>query len=385
MALYTPFVEKSVNTVIAGQQQKQQTDLAQSAYMGDPNALGQLYGINPQLAEKIKRQKQQDQQNQLAQQASAQKQQQSVAKSDQDMSKYQRAEMEKVKERMAKMPFEQAKEYGRSEAMALGIEPPGLTSEMHDQIKSGFSKEKSGFEGLIDAFKNAEEGSTDKELFRRKLEKEVLISKGIKVNPDGTVEIGGAQENVALDRPNTRQAQEKIISASESLQRLDRIKENYNPEFLTYAGRFNKTISSIMSKAGMDLSAEDKSMVKQYRKFTQGVNTEFNAYRKLITGAAASVQELESLKNAMISTDLSPADFEGAFEEYKTELSRVIRIRNRLLREGVSTTDKTFGDTFDDEFMNGGDDDIGVRGDELEAQGMEPEKIVEALRREGYM
>ena len=385
MALYTPFVEKSVNTMVAGQQQSQQTKLAQSAYMGDPEALGQLYGMNPQLAEKIKRQKQQDQQNQLAQQAVMQKQQQSLAKSDQDMSKYQRSEMEKVKERMSKMPYEQAKEYGASEAMDLGIETPPLTAEMHEQIKAGFSKEKSGFEGLIDAFKNAEDGSLDKELLRKKLEKEVLVSKGIKVNPDGTVEIGGSQENIALDKPNTRLAQERIVSGTESLQRLDRIKENYDPAFLTYAGKANKTLSSIMSKAGMDLDTDDKSALRQFRKFSQGVNTEFNSYRKLITGAAASVLELESLKDAMISTDLSPDEFEASYEEYKTELSRTVRIRNKLLREGISPNDKSFSSSFDKEFLSGSDDDINARGDELESQGVEPEKIVETLKSEGYM
>ena len=135
MALYTPFVEKSVNTIASGMQQKQQTDLAQSAYMGDPNALGQLYGINPELAEKIKRQKQQDQQNQLAQQAQKQKVSMQADEKTQKIAR-------QIAGDVAKMPFEQAQPYAAQQAAQYGVELPPLTKDFHDQMVMAHGKAK---------------------------------------------------------------------------------------------------------------------------------------------------------------------------------------------------------------------------------------------------
>lgn len=204
--------------------------------------------------------------------------------------------------------------------------------------------------------------------------------------PDGSmVSFGSGAAASELQKPNAREVEERIISNGESLARLKTIKDNYNRDFLTYQGRFNNIKNAIKSKAGMNLSDEDRALLRQRRRFTQGVNTEFNAYRKLITGAAAAVQELESLKKAMISEDLSPDEFEAAFDEYSSELGRSIRIRNRLLREGLRPGTSQFGDSLDQLYISGADDDFETRGDELEAQGASPEEIVDILEQEGYL
>ncbi len=133
MALYTPFVERNIDKMAAAMQQSQQTKLAQSAYMGDSNAMGQLYGTNPELAERIKQRRAQEKQRQLSQQGKEQATQQKT-------DEYNREQMETVKERMAKMPYEQAKEFGERAAAELGIEPPPLTQEIYDQIVSGYGE-----------------------------------------------------------------------------------------------------------------------------------------------------------------------------------------------------------------------------------------------------
>ena len=126
-------------------------------------------------------------------------------------------------------------------------------------------------------------------------------------------------------------------------------------------------------------------MIRQHSKFSKGVNAEFNAYRKLITGAAAAVQELEDLKKAMISTDLSPDEFEAAFNEYSMELSRTLRIRNKVLREGLKPGTKQYGEELNRMYLTGDDDKMDARGDELEASGMSDDDIVKALEQEGYL
>lgn len=118
-------------------QQSQQTKLAQSAYMGDSNAMGQLYGTNPELAERIKQKRMQEKQRKLSQQGAQKKEQQ-------QRDEYTREQMETVKERMAKMPYEQAKEFGESQATELGVEFPPFTPELHEQLVAGYSEAEGG-------------------------------------------------------------------------------------------------------------------------------------------------------------------------------------------------------------------------------------------------
>ncbi len=206
---------------------------------------------------------------------------------------------------------------------------------------------------------------------------------GITVSPDGTVQIGG--EPTPLQKPNIRQSEKEVVSAGKSLARLRRIKDSYDSAFLTYKGRLRNGISVLKDKAGLELTNEDRDFLRKRRRFTQSVNTEFNAYRKLITGAAAAVQELESLKKAMISEDLSPEQFESAFDTYSEELSRTIRINNVLLRQGLAPGTKQFGDELDDMFMSGEDDDWQERGMELEGKGKSDQEILQILEEEGYL
>ncbi len=74
--LYTPFVTQSASRMADISRDNLAQDLAKNAYMGDPQALGQLYQINPQAAQQIERAQVQRQQVGLSQQAQAQKQQQ---------------------------------------------------------------------------------------------------------------------------------------------------------------------------------------------------------------------------------------------------------------------------------------------------------------------
>ena len=174
---------------------------------------------------------------------------------------------------------------------------------------------------------------------------------GITISPDGTVQIGGTPQ--PLTKTNKNNVQKSMVSATESLQRLKEIKSNYDPEFLTYGGRVKNLMSKVKDKAGLDLSEKDEAALKQRRKFTQDVNREFNAYRKLITGAAAAMAELESLKKAIINEDLSPTEFEAAFDQYAGELERTTKIGEGLMAEGLKPGTAEFGIRMDEEFKKG--------------------------------
>lgn len=203
----------------------------------------------------------------------------------------------------------------------------------------------------------------------------------ITVGPGGTTISRGVAASPALPKQIVRKLSSSIISNEQNLSRLDRIGEQFTPEFLTFAGRIGASISSLKSKAGVDLKPEDKKFLQNRRKFTQNINQLFNAYRKEITGAAASVQELESLKKAMLSEDLSPAEFTASFDEFRAELQRANRLSRRVLREGLPGG---FGKNLDTLFISGADDDAEERGAELIQQGLTEEEALDKLESEGF-
>ena len=159
--------------------------------------------------------------------------------------------------------------------------------------------------------------------------------------------VGGRQP---LTKPTRNKVQDELRSAEESLRRTQRIRETFDPDMLTFLGKGEAAIAEFADRANVS-SANQKTLLRKKRAFTQNVNREFNAYRKLITGAAASVQELESLKTAIINEDLSPSQFESAFNEYVSELERGIRIRREMLAEGIDVGAPEFGDEFDRRFL----------------------------------
>ena len=204
----------------------------------------------------------------------------------------------------------------------------------------------------------------------------------ITTTPEGGVTITrGVAASPKLDKQIIRNLSKSIINNEQNLSRLDRIGSQFIPEFLTFGGRIGATISSLKSKAGVDLKPEDRKFLQNRRKFTQNINQVFNAYRKEITGAAASVQELESLKKAMLSEDLSPAEFQASFDEFRRELQRSNRLSRKVLRDGLPGS---FGKNLDALFTSGADDNADVRGEELLQEGLTEDQVFEKLESEGF-
>lgn len=212
----------------------------------------------------------------------------------------------------------------------------------------------------------------------------------IEMRPDGSfifasgkgVGAGGSQKKTVTD------LEKRLVTFEQNISDLERIEEQVDPEFLTFMGRGKAFFSGLKSKAGIALSPKDKQFVQKRRAFTQNVNRFFNNYRRDITGAAASVQELNGLKKAMFTEDLSPVEFEAAFNEFKDSVFRSRRLIRKLHREGVRgdlrNKKSQAAKRFDSEFTAGGDDSPEDRAAELEAQGIPDEQIEQTLINEGY-
>ena len=190
--------------------------------------------------------------------------------------------------------------------------------------------------------------------------------------------------NVPPQKPVIRKLQDELIALENAAGRVNEISNLFNPDFLTYQGTFTAWLASVKDKANIDLDQEEIDFLGARKEFAILVEQEFNAYRKLITGAAASVQELESLKKATVNMDQSPEEFKETLKIYQAELLRTIRLKRRVLREGIQVGDPLFGDYFDRLFETRQDDDKEARAAELLAQGLSQNAVLKKLDAEGY-
>jgi hypothetical protein len=204
---------------------------------------------------------------------------------------------------------------------------------------------------------------------------------------DGT---GVTAGNVPLTPTVKTKLQTTNIDLENAFARVNEISQKYGSGFLTIGGRLRHKGAQWLSYLGIGVSEGDKKFADQRQQFVLLVNREFNAYRKLITGAAASVKEIEFLKKAALDMSKDPLTFEASLKAYTDALKRGIRINRRFLREGINVQDgeivseEVFGELFDSAWSQGSDDDPDERMMELRDMGLEDFEIAERLTVEGY-
>jgi hypothetical protein len=171
-------------------------------------------------------------------------------------------------------------------------------------------------------------------------ERRNLVPAGTTQRKIGAIGTGGPTINVntgniPLGKKAVNDTQADVLAGRSALTRIDGFMKDYKPEWLTFKGQGMNFGRRVFEKAGGTLPKPDKQALQSYTKFRQGVDRDFDKYRKEITGAAAAVQELERLKNSIYNTDQAPSEFEAAVEAYKSELARMDRARIELLRRGI--------------------------------------------------
>ena len=217
--------------------------------------------------------------------------------------------------------------------------------------------------------------------------------------PDGKplVETGGAIA-APLGRKGRGDVEGGLITDTAMLGNVNRIGEiaGIGPDgkmaddaryMLTYPGRAANWATVVAEKWGIKPEEADAESTRRFTKFTMATEALFNAYRKDITGAAASVKELERLQKAFLNKEMSPTEFEAAYSEYVGQLKRSMRLRRKFMRDGLDISD--FGEDgkggpkLDLAFALGEDDDAAARYAEL-ADELGEEKAYEILVEEGY-
>lgn len=150
-----------------------------------------------------------------------------------------------------------------------------------------------------------------------------------------------------LRSKNTSESDNKVQQAlrdtEEQLDRLDQIVPEYADEFLTSWGRGKSKAALIQDHLRLPIpeswqqKAEER--VDAQTEMHNQVEQLFNVYRKLITGAAASVLELKMLRESFLNTDMSPTQFKSAYRVLRNTLERKKARFQEYLATGISLED----------------------------------------------
>jgi hypothetical protein len=132
----------------------------------------------------------------------------------------------------------------------------------------------------------------------------------LRVNPDGSVEFSDMPGG--MTNPVRTQVQKDLIEAQDSLAKLRGLGPKISADYLTYVGRGKAAFGGVQDKLGF--RGDTAKFNAERSAALQEVDQWFNAYRKLITGAAAAEKELEQLKKAVINSELGPQEFEARYK-----------------------------------------------------------------------
>ena len=133
--------------------------------------------------------------------------------------------------------------------------------------------------------------------------------------------------------------QEELLAHEEIVRQTGELQAAFNPEFSKYVGKGKAFAQRARDKLGL-LPDDQSAFLTEYTLYTQQVDRLFNQYRKSITGAAASVKELEMLKKSMLNNDLSPVQHKAVLDAMANAAQFDVKIKQRLLDEGLSFNNK---------------------------------------------
>lgn len=166
-------------------------------------------------------------------------------------------------------------------------------------------------------------------------------------------EQGGWQEGGAVSPTNSTQSelQKSVVGFQDQLNRLDQVAKDHKSSYLTYPGQARSTFAKYANK--VTGKSYDKDYLQGRTKFNNGVEQLFNMYRKEITGAAASVQELDRLKTSMLNVDQSPDEFEASYSQFKSLVTRSMQLKQQFLGQGIPLGSPQMGQMIDDALLSG--------------------------------
>ena len=195
----------------------------------------------------------------------------------------------------------------------------------------------------------------------------------------------GRQE---LEKSPKGKLQTELVGDEQMAQDLQSLQSMNTDQFLTAYGRIKGNILRNLDYL-VTLPKGSQEFVAQRRVFRETVEQLFNAYRHRITGAQAADKELKLLRGTIINTDLSPSEFAGSLKRFTDQLQRAMRLKRKVLREGIDVSPDKQAEMFDKLWKAGdkaaGAKDVSDRILELLKAGTTPDVAAQQMVSEGYM
>ena len=156
------------------------------------------------------------------------------------------------------------------------------------------------------------------------------------------IEVPGQDKSSDLSKKSQTGAEGKILTAIEMEGLLEVMEVLHDDRFSTYVGKGDAVVAELIEKAGLTNSDERQAFMIKRSEWEAAVQQYFNAYRKNITGVAASEKEIKLLENSVPNVNDTPSVFKAKVKLQRA-LNNAVITRNREFIElgiGDITRDK---------------------------------------------
>lgn len=175
--------------------------------------------------------------------------------------------------------------------------------------------------------------------------------------------------------------EEDVVTAKDTLVGLEKTMESFDPEFLTYFGKFKAGTLNILDKFGAELSDDQKEFIKNYSEFAQNSIKTVNETIKQITGAQMSEKEAGRIRKQVPDPENNaPTEFKTKLENSIAQMKLAIARKQYMLKNGIEH------DFSSDEeppvSLEGMKQIINARGKELMDSGVPREQAIQQVRQE---
>lgn len=153
------------------------------------------------------------------------------------------------------------------------------------------------------------------------------------------------QTALTLGKAGEGDIDKQIIGLEKTFSQLNDLASNFDLDAFTVSDKLSKWGVGALDKLDMT-NPEQKQFLERRRVQAQTINSIFNSYRKLITGAAASEKELEKLEESILNVNLAPSEARAALRSLMVNIVRDQQILTKLKAEGIDNKDAQFESSF---------------------------------------
>lgn len=160
-----------------------------------------------------------------------------------------------------------------------------------------------------------------------------------KIASQGLMDTELAKSGVAADKLS-KGARSKLESSiaehTNTLTSVGDLGKKFDPNYFTTGNAIKEYALANAEKLGIPVGEAQEKFLAERATFIAGLEGVFNQYRKAITGAAASVQEIERLRKAMLNPNNSPSQAKALMVKLMTDMETDVLIAKQILQNGIA-------------------------------------------------